>query len=604
MRSLEARLGGGITALLFVFIFLPLLAVIANVVFPGLFFGRLELGSAGLLLELFDRPLWKQSLLNSLLLGAGAATLGTAIGGALAIMRSQWSFAIGRYLDAAAWIVLIAPSFLLAQGWVLFAGRGGLAAELLGWDWVSAAVFQPAGLVAIMALSKFPLAYLTVRAALDWSVSQYSHAARLCGASPFTAWRTINLPLSAPAYLAGWTLVFIDTIGDFGLPAALSTVYRFPTLPYSIYTAIYQSPVRFDMAGVLAFYLVLILGVAMGLLVLAIRKSRVDFLNNRAVRTAPHKPRYSWALNLASGLVLLLCIGIPVGTSVAVSLMRRLGDGFNASNITLSHYVAVLGGAGGPGTGGNHALLPLLTGFGHSLAIAGLAALFSMLIGFAIAYVLTFTSFKFKGAIQLFSIVALAVPGVVLGIGYIFIWNQKWLEPLGLALYGKPALLVIAGIAGAIPYAVRVQLGAFANLSPSMLRAAAIQGASVWMRMGTIVVPMVRQSLLLATLAAFGTSVFDLAMASMLKPPNFALLPLVIDRAFEFSQYGYATAAAILGGGMVVVLIIALQLAGKWLFNALDSRKRKGAARIETDTGSQQHQQAVRGNESYSGPEL
>ena len=48
---------------------------------------------------------------------------------------------------------------------------------------------------------------------------------------------------------------------------------------------------------------------------------------------------------------------------------------------------------------------------------------------------------------------------------------------------------------------------------------------------------------LIATLASFGTSVFDLALASMLKPANYSLMPLVIDRAFEFSRYGYATAA-------------------------------------------------------------
>lgn len=344
MRSLETRLGGGVTALLFVFIFLPLLAVIVNVVFPGLFFGHLEFNNVSIVLEMFHRPLWKQSLLNSLLLGVGTATLGTLIGGALAVMRSQWSFALGRYLDVAAWILLIAPSFLLAQGWVLFAGQGGLAAQSLGWSWVPAMVFQPSGLIVIMALSKFPMAYLTVGAALDWSVSQYGNAARLCGARPFTVWRTVNLPLSAPAYFAGWILVFIDTIGDFGLPAALSTTYRFPTLPYSIYTAIYQSPVRFDMAGVMAFYLVMILGAAMGLLVLAIRKSRFDFLNNRAVRTMPRKPRHAWLLNLSSGLLLLCCLGIPVGTSVAVSFIKRLGEGITLSNLTLSHYVAVLGG--------------------------------------------------------------------------------------------------------------------------------------------------------------------------------------------------------------------------------------------------------------------
>lgn len=565
-RSSEARWGGGVTALLFLFIFLPLLAVLINVIFPGIFFGRQEFNGFQLLGEIANRPLWRRSLTNSLMLSIGAATLGTLIGGILATIRARWDFTAARLLDLTAWLLLIAPSFMIAQGWVLFASADGLVDQWLGWTWVTSFIFQPTGLIFVMALSKFPLAYLAILAATEWNVRQFGQAARLNGASPFTVWRTIELPLAAPSYLAGWTLVFMDTIGDFGLPAALSTVYTFPTLTYSIYTAIYQSPVRFDMAGVLAFYLVMILALAMLVLVLARRRSRYDFLNASAVKTHKSRPRKVWLYNLGITVFLLFCLGIPLGTSTVVSFLRHLGEGMSLNNWTLEHYRQLLT----DGTG-DHRLLGYVEGLGHSLFIAGLAAIFSMLIGFVTAYVLSFSQFRFKGALQLFSVISLAVPGVVLGIGYIFIWNQKWLELLGLHLYGTPALLVIAGIAGAIPYAVRVQLGAFGNLSGTMLNAAAIQGAGTFQRMKHIVLPLVRQSLLLATLASFGTSIFDLALSSMLKPPNYSLMPLVIDRAFEFSQYGYATAATVMSCTIVVILILALQLTGRWLFKLWDN---------------------------------
>ncbi|GGG12312.1 iron ABC transporter permease [Paenibacillus albidus] len=565
MKASEARWGGGVTLLLFVFIFLPLLAVLVNVVFPGLFFGKLQYGGFGLAAEIFHRPLWRQSLQNSVTLALGAATLGTVIGGILATLRARWNFAAAKLLDLTAWVLLIAPSFMVAQGWVLFASADGLVHQWLGWTWVTSFIFSPSGLIFVMALSKFPLAYLAILAATEWNVRQFGHAAQLNGAKPFTVWRTIDLPLSRPSYLAGWTLVFMDTVGDFGLPAALATVYKFPTLTYSIYSAIYQSPVRFDMAGVLAFYLVLLLVCAMALLIFAVRHSRADFLNARAVKAARSKPRHSWLYNLVTGVFLLVCLGIPIGTSAAVSLLKKTGDGLTPNNLTLGNYRDLFSAPAG-----DHRLLGYLEGLLHSLAIATGAAVFSMLIGFVIAYVLTFTESRFKSALQLFSIVSLAVPGVVLGIGYIFIWNQKWLETVGLHLYGTPALLVIAGIAGAIPYAVRVQLGAFGNLSGTMLRAAAIQGAGIFDRMRHIVLPLVRQSLLIATLASFGTSIFDLALASMLKPANYSLMPLVIDRAFEFSRYGYATAATVVSCGSVVLLIIMLQTAGRLWFRRLD----------------------------------
>ncbi len=569
MKSADLRWGGGVTLLLIILIILPLFAVLLNAVLPGIFFGRAQYNGFSLLLELFHRPLWRTSMMNSVTLGFGAATFGTLLGGVLAMLRAQWDFAVGRLLDAAAWALLIAPSFMIAQGWVLFANPNGIVYQWLGWTWVTSFIFQPAGLMFVMALSKFPLAYFAVLAASEWGVKQFGHAARLCGAGPFTVWRTVQLPLSTPSFLAGWTLVFIDTIGDFGLPAALATVYRYPTLPYSIYTAIYQSPVRFDMAGVLAFYLVLLLGLAMAMLVFAIRRSRFDFLNAKAIRVVKQKPHRSWPLNLFAGIVLLVSIGIPLGTSAAISLLKQAGDGFVRSNITLVHYAQLFGYHD---ISSDHRLLDFAQGLVHSLSIAGIAAVLSMLLGFVAAYVLTFTDFRYKGLVQLFSIVSLAVPGIVLGIGYIFIWNQKWLEPIGLHLYGTPSLLVLAAIAGAIPYAVRVQLGAFGNLSGSMLKAASIQGASILARMLHIVLPLTRNSLLLATLAAFGTCVFDLATASMLKPPNFVLTPLVIDRAFEFSRYGYAAAATVVSGCTVILIILALQLVGKGLFVVLDRR--------------------------------
>lgn len=570
MNTSEARYGGGVTLLLFVFIFLPLLAVLINVIFPGLFFGQIQSSSLGLIGDIFHRPLWKQSLLNSVTLALGTATFGTIIGGVLATIRARWNFATARLLDMTAWVLLIAPSFMIAKGWVLFASADGLVHQWLGLTWVTSFIFQPAGLVFVMSLSKFPLAYLAIMAASEWNIRQFGYAARLNGARPFTVWRTVELPLALPSYVAGWTLVFMDSIGDFGLPAALATVYKFPTLTYSIYSAIYQSPVRFDMAGVLAFYLVLILVLAMTLLMVTLRKSRFDFLNARAVKMEKVKPRFAWMYNLSITVFLFLSLGIPIGTSAAVSLLKQAGGGLNPGNFTLEHYRELFAGQAG-----DHRLLGYLEGMYHSLAIAAAAALFSMLIGFVVAYMLTFTESRLKPMLQLFSIISLAVPGVVLGIGYIFIWNQKWLEPLGLHLYGTPSLLVIAGIAGAIPYAVRVQLGAFGNLSGTMLKAAAIQGASIFERMRDIVLPMVRQSLLIAILASFGTSVFDLALASMLKPANYSLMPLVIDRAFEFSRYGYATAATVVSCGTVVLIIVLLQAAGRLVFRWLDGNRKR-----------------------------
>ncbi|WP_245581136.1 hypothetical protein [Paenibacillus ginsengihumi] len=98
MKASEARWGGGVSLLLFVFIFLPLLAVLLNVILPGLFFGQVQYGGFGLVGEIFHRPLWRQSFINSLTLAVGAATLGIVIAGILAAVRARWDFAAAKLL--------------------------------------------------------------------------------------------------------------------------------------------------------------------------------------------------------------------------------------------------------------------------------------------------------------------------------------------------------------------------------------------------------------------------------------------------------------------------------------------------------------------------
>jgi iron(III) transport system permease protein len=179
-----------------------------------------------------------------------------------------------------------------------------------------------------------------------------------------------------------------------------------------------------------------------------------------------------------------------------------------------------------------------------------------------------YSAFRFKRWIEVLSIVTLAVPGVVLGIGYIFVWNQKWLEPLGLLLYGKPAILALAAIAGAIPIIVRIIVGAMAKVPRSLLDAAQLSGDSFIRRMRRILAPLVRGALVSAALSAFGAGVFDLAVNTILFPPGFMTLPVTINKAFENLKFGYASAATIFGGGTVVAIILLVEL--------MFRRKRKG----------------------------
>lgn len=558
----EDLLGWFLIAALALLVGLPLVFVLLQAVAPGIGLSRQWSFDPGLLAEIADRPLWQTSLVNSLTLAGGTMIFGTGLGCLLALARHTVRFPGTRLLDLLAWILLVCPSFILAQGWVLFASPQGPLRAAVGVD-ISPLIFSPGGLIAVMSLTQFPLAYLATTAALHWNVDSYRHAAALAGASPLTVLRTVRLPLLTPAVLSGAILVFVDTLGDFGLPAALSAAYNFPTLPSSIYASVRQSPVSFELGGVLSCYLVVIIMAAIVLYMRILRRSRFDFLTGAAVRTEPPKARRPWLWSVAVGVVIMLSLGLPLGTSLQVSLTRSMHGGLHPENLTLEHYGAIF-------TSGSR----MLEGLTNSVGIAVAAAALTTVLGFLIGVVLTFTRFPGRRLIDLAGTITLAVPGIVLAVGFIFVWNQPVLARLGLDLYGSPLLLVFAGVATALPIAVRLQLGALSQIPETLLHAAGLSGAGLTARLRTVVMPLVLPAIISAFAAVLASGVFDLAGTTMLAPPNFITLPVEILGEYDRGLYGYASAGALISAALVVGLAALSSAVGERLLGG-DQQKRK-----------------------------
>lgn len=548
----EGAIGWIVLSVLAVLIILPLGDVLLQIVSPG-FFGNTEKADGmSLLFEVFEKPLWYKALGNSMSLGIWTTFFGTVFGAFLANFRVKWEFKTAKLLDIAAWILMIMPSFIIAQGWVYFASGNGIARSWLHWDNISSLVFSFPGLVFIMVLNKFPFAYVTIKAALEWKPERLSLAARMNGASPWEEWKTVQAPLCIPAYCSAAILIFMDTIGDFGLPAAISGVYRFPTLPYAIYTALYSSPIRLDMAGVLSFYLVLIIIAAMIVQYRIIGKKRYDFLDTGTVKAVPVRPAAGIGilLNLSGAFLAFLTLFVPLGSTVVMSF----SDSISVANFsfTLKNYEKVILDS-----------RDLLNGLEHSLMIAFTAAVIGLILGFFVSYVLNYSDFILKRLIDVLSLVALAVPGVVLGIGYIFVWNQSWIEAMGLKMYGTPRIIVLASVAAAIPVITRVLTGGMAKIPRPILFAARLSGAGLITRVRTILWPLLKVTVLSAFLSAFGGSVFNLAINTILYPPNYQTLPVYISKGVENLKFGYSAAATVFGGGIVVLLILAMELLGR-----------------------------------------
>lgn len=548
MKNRDNTAGFSILGILTVLVLLPLAAVLFQVICPGLDFRKLDLSNLSLLFQVFVRPLWKKAFFDSFFLSVGTTIMGLILAAFLAHIRVHYAFWGARMIDVCSWILMIVPSFILAQGWVYFSSGNGIAKAWFGLDGVSRFIFSYWGLVTVMVLCKYPLAYITIKNAMEWYPARLVYAARMNGASSFRAWHDVQLPLCIPAYCSAAMLIFMDTVGDYGMSSTITAVYSFPTLPYTIYSAICSSPVRFDMAGVLSIYLMVMIVAAMAIQSIAMGKRKYDFLDNGTEHVIPRKTGAlkTAALSAAVAMFHLIALGIPVGSNLIMSFSDSVS--IQRFQFTTENYREVFRSGS-----------TLLEGIRHSLGLAATAAVIGVVVGFCVAYVLTYSEFRLKKGIDMMTLVAMAVPGVVLGIGYIFIWNQRWLMPIGLHLYGKPSILVLASVAAAIPLINRVLVGGMAKVPKSLLIAAQVQGAGFGKRLKTVLLPLLHDSTVSAVLAAFGGSVFNLAITTILYPPNYSTLPVFISDSYNDLKFGLAAAATITGAAFIISIMMVIE---------------------------------------------
>ncbi len=278
MKVRENIAGSLVLAILTILVLLPLVTVLLQVICPGLKPGELDMGNMSLVMDVFVRPLWKKAFINSASMSLCTTVLGLCLAGILAHIRVKYDFPLAKLLDVVSWILMIMPSFILAQGWVFFASGNGIARSWLHIEGMNNFLFSFPGLVTVMVLCKYPMAYVAIKAALEWYPARLVHAARINGASPLKVWTSVQLPLCMPTYFSAAMLIFMDTVGDYGMSSTITAVYSFPTLPYTIYSAICSSPVRFDMAGVLSLYLVVMIVIAMTLQFYMMGRKRFDYL--------------------------------------------------------------------------------------------------------------------------------------------------------------------------------------------------------------------------------------------------------------------------------------------------------------------------------------
>ncbi len=473
------------------------------------------------------------ALRNSILLAIVVGGLSTALGFLFALFGERSRLWTKRLLGPFSILPIITPPFVLGLAMIyLFGRRGFLTYRVLGLS--TNVFFGPVGVAVAQILAYAPIAYLVLQGVVQAMDATLEEAAETLGASKWHILRTVVWPLARPGIANAFLLVAIESLADFGNPIIVGG--GAPFLATEVFFAIIG---RFNPSEAAVYGVVLL---AMTLTIFLVQRYWVGqrsyvTVTGRpsAARPRPLPPVLDYAV--LGVFVLWVALIVALYGSVFVGSLTKLW-GFDYT-FTLKNL---------------RDLSPQgWQVFWTSTRLSAYAAIPSTLLGFLIGYLVTRVEFPGKSALEFSSMLSFAVPGTVMGIGYILAFNQG-----PLLLTGTQAIIILAFVFRNMPVGIRAGVAAIHQIDRSLEEASTMLRANSAITLRRIVMPLVRPALLSGLVFAFVRAMTAVSQVIFLITPAQNLATTQILSYVEYGSQGRGAALASLLTVFMVAVVLAL----------------------------------------------
>ena len=357
---------------------------------------------------------------------------------------------------------LIAPSIVQALALIYLFGRNGLiTAHLLQTDWN---IYGSTGIIVSEVLYCLPHAFVILYTTLSAVDIRLDEAAESLGATPFKVFTRITLPSAKYGIFSAAALTFNLTITDFGNPVVIGADYNvLATEIYAQVTNLY----RFDLGATISIIL-LVPSLMAFMLNYYISRKTFSMISGAAKPVIPpsrplKKLVYKTYCSLISLSIILVFLTVVVGSFVKIWPYDW--------SLTFQHYHF-------PSIGGYSAIW---TSLWISL-IVGIAGAFLTLIA---GYVMETRKPYFKQLIYLLSVMPAAIPGLVMGLGYILAFNKPYY-----IFYGTPWIIVINVVICNFTLGILSSISNLRNIDPSIEEASISLGGDAIRTFFRIILPL------------------------------------------------------------------------------------------------------------------
>ncbi len=493
----HAAIALAIAAFLLLFLVIPVITVI-YVAFTNSD-GSFTLSHFG---SFFHLTLMREAFYNSLYVGGMSVLFASIISLPLAYFTMRFQFRGAVLIQTLGVLPLIMPPFVGAAAMQLLFGRSGSVNLILN-DWFGFTLpFMEGlnGVIFVEALHYFPFILLNLTVALANIDSAMEESAQNLGASGLRLFRRIVFPLAMPGYLAGAALVFLKVFDDVGTPLVLNVTNILAAQAYLRITSIgIDDPIGYVASVIMVIAAVIALWGSTWIM-----RGRDYATLQRGGSSLAKRKLKPWQAVWAYGwiiLVLLVVLAPHLGI-LLLSLSKVWSYSVLPDAYTLDNYVTVFRDSSGMMT--------------NTLLYCGIAAGLDVIFGTAIAYLILRTRLAGRQWLDFIATAAIAIPGVVLGIGYLRTFKDFQLPFTDEPFTAFWLIIVIAYTVRRLPYALRSCMAALQQLHVSLEEAAENLGATKNRTIYRVVVPLMAGGILAGFLTSFLTAAVELSATIML----------------------------------------------------------------------------------------
>ena len=503
--------------------------------------------SVGNFLAVLGNPNVAEALFNTLIVCGGGTLIAVVIGLAFSWIVVRTNTPFKGFIAAASILPLFAPPLVAGVAWtILGSPKTGLINTVFKWIGLEWRVdfYSLWGLIFVFGIYYAPYVYMFTASALRNMDPSLEEAAEISGASAFSTLFSVTFPLIMPAIVSGMLLSFIVMLGIYGIPAVLGAPINLNVLTTYIFKLTNWSPPLYNTAAAVAVILMAVTGALVYL------QQRV--LSGRSYTTVAGKAyrprnldlgRWRWftfglAIVYLFVVVVLPTLALIVAAFRKFMFIRDVASLFDSRQYSLMHFESIFDN-------------PLtMRSIYNAVEVGVITAVVGGALAFAIGYTIHRTNVTGRRSIDLVSTLPVAIPGLVVGVAYLWAW-------IGIpgGLYGTIWILALAFIARFMPDTVKALSTSFLQIHRELEEAAWVCGKGVLGTIRTIVLPLASPGVLAAMTLLFVLAIRELGSSLFLYTSNTMVMSVLLLDYYEGGNLGKTAAFSLVQTVLLGVLI-------------------------------------------------